>query len=383
MAAGLTPMEVQIYSLPELVNESLARYNGSARTLVGAPMAAAVRQVYVIGCGDSFMAAVGSELAFWTLAGLPCRAATALHFARYIAPQLHDDGSTLVIGVSVSGQVARTVEGLRMATRAGARTIALTGDSSSRLAHSGQYVFPAVVPPAASTSPSPGIRSYVASLLALYLLALRLGEARGLLEPQVVAGAREELRLIPELQAKVIRAGMDSVRAWLSSTSEISEFVFLGAGPAYGVALFGAAKMLEASGDSALGQDLEEWAHVQYFARDASTPTVIIDCGGAGYSRAIEVAQAAGAVGRRVVAVVPAGEGPVSRVADLILPLPGQIREAFTPLLFSVPLMCLASERAKSLHEIPYRGFGGGRSQAEGGGASRIQSSALLPEVEE
>lgn len=383
MAAGLTSMEEQIYSVPELVDVSLPRYLGSARTLVGASLATALRQVYLIGCGDSYMATVGSELAFWTLAGLPCRALTALHFSRYIAPQLRDDGSTLVIGVSVSGEVARTVEGLRMAARAGARTIALTGDSSSRLARSSQYLFPAVVPAMANTSPSPGVRSYVASLLALYLLAVRLGETRGFLEPEIVAGAHEELRSIAELQAQAIGAGMECIKTWLSSADQIREFVFLGAGPAYGVALFGAAKILEASGDPALGQDLEEWAHLQYFARDVSTPTVIIDCGGAGYSRAVEVAQAARAIGRRVLAVVPAGEGVISSVADVTLALSGQTREAFTPLLYSIPVMCLASERAKSLRENPYRGFGGGRSRAEGGGASRIQSSALLPEVEE
>ena len=383
MAAALTSMEEQISSLPELLNETLPRYAGSARTLIGSAMAASVRQVYVVGCGDSFMAAAGSELAFWTLAGLPCRAATALHFARYIAPHLHDDGGTLVIGVSVSGQVARTVEALRMASRAGARTVALTGNESSRLALSGQCVFPAVVPPMTSTTPSPGARSYFASLLALYLLAIRLGETRGYLEPRKGSGARDELCSLSELQAEAIRTAGIRARDWLQATNEIREFVFLGAGPSYGVALFGAAKMLEASGDSACGQDLEEWAHLQYFARDVTTPTVIIDCGGSGYSRACEVAQAAKAIGRRVLAVIPATEGSISEVADLVFPLSGSTREAFAPLLYSVPLLCLASERANLLQEKPYRGFGGGRSRVEGGGASRIQSSALLPEVDE
>ncbi|OQB26973.1 MAG: Glutamine--fructose-6-phosphate aminotransferase (isomerizing) [Chloroflexi bacterium ADurb.Bin180] len=382
MAAGITSMDAQVESLPELVGEILPRYAASARTRIGTVMAAAVRQVYVLGCGDSHMAAVGSELAFWTLAGLPCRAATALHFARYIAPHLQDDGGALVIGVSVSGQVARTVEALRMARRVGARTLAVTGDASSRLALSAQCVFPAVVPAMATPAPSPGVRSYMASLAALYLLAVRLGEARGFLTPQSAASARDELRSLPRLQAEAIRTGTDRASAWLAATEEIHEFVFLGAGPAYGVALFGAAKMLEGSGDSACGQDLEEWAHLQYFAKDVATPTVVIDCGGAGYSRACEVAQAARAIGRRVVAVVPADERCIAGIADATFPVPGALREEFAPLLYSVPLMCLASERARLLRETPYRGFGGGRSKAEGGGASRVQSSALLPEVD-
>ncbi len=79
----------------------------------------------------------------------------------------------------------------------------------------------------------------------------------------------------------------------------------MGAGPLYGVAMFSAAKMLEASGDPAMAQETEEWAHLQYFASRPDTPTILISTGGLDGDRMAEVARAAQSIGRRVVGVLP------------------------------------------------------------------------------
>jgi glucosamine--fructose-6-phosphate aminotransferase (isomerizing) len=382
MAYTPTPMDDQILSLPDLMSECLPAFTADIRTLIGPALAGDLRQVYIIGCGDSHMAAVGCELAFCSLAGVPCRAMAALHFARYTAPFLADPQGTLVIGVSTSGEVARTLEGLRLAHRAGARTVALTANPSSRLALSAHYVLSAKISPSKDPSPAPGVRSYMASLLALDLAAVRIGEASGFLSREAALLARDELRSLSEALAAAAETGFDRTERWVESSMDVGEFVFLGGGPAYGTALYGAAKMFEASGDSADGQDLEEWAHLQYFAREVATPTVIIDCRGRSYGRACEVADAARAIGRRVLGVLPENETHIASRAELVFPLSAAIREAFAPLLYSVPVMCLASERAKVLGETPYRGFAGGRSRSEGGGVSRVQSSALTEEAE-
>jgi glucosamine--fructose-6-phosphate aminotransferase (isomerizing) len=378
MGEELTAMEEQVLSLPELVNESLPAFGASVRTLLRPALTRDLRQVYLVGCGDSHMAAVGAELAFHSLTGLPCHALTALHFSRYTAPFLAvaDAHETLVIAISVSGEVARTVEALHMARRAGALTVALTGNAGSRLARAGEHLLYTRISARRNPAAAPGVRSYAASLLALYLAAVRLGEVHGYLNPAAAAAARNELHSVPEVQAAALRSNRERSRELAAACSDAREFVFLGGGPAYGVALYGAAKLFEASGDSADGQDIEEWAHLQYFARDVSTPTFIIDPQGRAYSRACEVAEAARAIGRRVVAVVPEGEASIAASATWVLPLPQGLREAFAPLILCLPLMCFASERARVLKESPYRGFGGGRSQLEGGGASRIQSSA-------
>ena len=373
----------QVYSLPEMVSACLPSFLQTAAGLLTSALSTPLRQVYILGCGDSHMAAVGAELAWHTLAGVPTYAVTALHFARYIAPFLAGphNGRTLVIGVSVSGEVARTIEAVRLARQAGATTVALTGALQSRLALSAEHVLQTTVPAVPSPMHAPGVRSYMASLLMLYAAATRVGQLRDTLGPAAVAAASDELQQMPEAIAATLRANDEAIARAITAWQDAREFVFLGAGPNYGTALFSAAKLLEASGDAALGQDMEEWAHLQYFAREPRTPTWVIDARGRGYSRACEVAAAAKAIGRRVAAVVPDGETTISAQAGAVFPVHGGIREAFSPLLYSLAGMLVANYRHQLLQESYYRAFGGGRSIREGGGASRVQSSAIQEEL--
>ena len=110
---GRSPLHQQIDTLPELVE---SKVDDLARAVAGLLSPDTCRQlegVAIFGCGDSHHAAVNAELAFAQLAGLPCRAATAMQFGRYLAPYLGSRGpQTLALAVSVSGQVSRTVEAL-------------------------------------------------------------------------------------------------------------------------------------------------------------------------------------------------------------------------------------------------------------------------------
>lgn len=383
MDQAKTPMLEQIYSLPEMLSVCLTPFLQAAADVLAAALCTPLRQVYLLGCGDSHMAAVGAELAFHTLTGVPTRAVTALQFARYTVPFLAEphDGRTLVIGVSVSGEVARTIEAVRLARQAGATTVALTGALQSRLAVSAEYVLQTIVPALPSPVHAPGVRSYMASLLMLYAGATVIGQVRNALSLAEAAATRDELHQMPEAIAATLRANDEATERLVTSWRDAPEFVFLGAGPNYGAALFSAAKLLEASGDAALGQDTEEWAHLQYFAREPRTPTFIIDALGQSHSRACEVAAAAKAIGRRVAAIVPLGETAISAQAEAVLPVRGDVREVFSPLLYSLAGMLLANYRTEVLQESYFRCFGGGRSVREGGGASRVQSSAIQEQL--
>ena len=123
------------------------------------------------------------------------------------------------------------------------------------------------------------------------------------------------------------------------------------------------------------------YAHLQYFGRVESTPTFVIDAGGRCISRAREVAVAANAIGRRVGAVVPLSETEIAAQADVVLAIHGTVREAFSPVLYSLPGMLFADYRSQALGEAYFRGFGGGRSAEGGGGISRIRTSAIQKEL--
>jgi glucosamine--fructose-6-phosphate aminotransferase (isomerizing) len=349
--------------------------------VLGQKLCRSLERLYVTGCGDSHHAAVACELAFHELAGLPSLALSALPFSRYTVPFLPQRGRTAVVGISVSGEVSRTVEALRLARQAGATTIALTGNPNSRLAQAADYVLPAKVTPLHQL-PTPGVRSFVASILILYLAAVRMGELRGRLAGDATDAARCELLGLAEAVEATVECNASAAKDLAARWTDAEEYVFLGGGPNYGTALFCAAKVLEASGEMAVGQDIEEWTHLQYFGRVESTPTFVIDAGGRCRSRAREAAVAAKAIGRRVAAVVPQHEGEITAQADVVLAIHGKVREAFSPLLYSLPGMLFADYRSQALGEAYFRGFGGGRSAEGGGGISRIRTSHIQEELE-
>src|SRR6185295_8184104 len=111
-------------------------FDASARHTFDFALCTSVKRVYLTGCGDSHHASVGAELAFHQLAGVPTQALTALSFSRYTAGYLPQTGplTNLVIAVSVSGVVSRTIEALQLARKAGAVGVALTGSPQSPLA---------------------------------------------------------------------------------------------------------------------------------------------------------------------------------------------------------------------------------------------------------
>lgn len=377
---GRSPLHQQVDTLPDLVREMIDPLARQAAGLLTPARSREVGQVFICGCGDSHHASVNAEMAFGQLAGLPCRAARALHFGRYISPTLPENA--LVLGVSVSGMVSRTIEALDLARQAGAATVAITGNRRAGLVEAGDMLLYTAVPPLPDEFPGlvvPGARSYIASQLALYLLAIQLGQARGHLSKPKANSLRRELAATAGLMESTIAACDPPAREAASSWQDEGAFIYCGSGPNYGTALFSAAKILEASGDPAGAQEIEEWAHLEYFAREPGTPTFLISAAGRDEDRVLEVATAARAIGRGLALIAPQDSGLAAAAEqDIFFPLSGPIREGFSPLLACLPGLLFAAYRADILGEPYFRGFGGGRSAEGGGGISRIRTSHRL-----
>jgi glucosamine--fructose-6-phosphate aminotransferase (isomerizing) len=366
-------MLAQIHSLPALIREVLPLYDRDVREALDDNLCCSARRLFITGCGDSHHAAVASELAFESLAGLPTEPMTALQMSRYAVDFLPqgESGANVVIGVSVSGEASRSLEALLRARRVGATTIALTGTPGSRIALAGDRLLPMTTP---SFDFAPGVRSYIATLLMLYLAAVRMGEVRGQLTPSQAGDVRQEIAATVDAVECTIAQCEEPTRKLAEDWRDASEFVFTGGGPNFGTALFSAAKVIEASGDSAVGQDTEEWAHLQYFCRAVPTPTFIITAADRDLSRAVEVAVAARAIGRRVVTVAPQ-DLPVGHVSNVTY---SSVREMFSPLVACIPGMLFAAHRADVIGESYFRAFGGGRDPTGGGGISRIRTSEMV-----
>ena len=325
-----------------------------------------VRQVIVCGCGDSHHAAVslGWTIANWT--GLPAAGLTALEAARYLIPHLNSEaGRVLLVAISASGATVRTREAVALAKSVGMQTLAVTmapaaGPLAAEADSSIQLQMPAV-------AGGPGLLSYLAALLAGYALAARLPP--GEVQETVDTGLTQMSKHLAAWQA-----GQRSVAAELLERFDPAwPLMFLGSGPAHGSARFAAAKCIEAGGQVAWAQEVEEWAHLEYFCDPAELPVWILSGKGASVGREREVAEAARRIGRTV--ALSEWE-PAHR-------MPAWLRESLAPLvLWSGPLM-FADQWMSRIGQEPFRGFGGGRSRDQGGGISRIRSSERVTSLVE
>lgn len=368
----------EIQSLAELSNQIVGPLDETMRRKVDHDLILSLKRIYVTGCGDSHHASLATELAFESLTGLSTEPMNAGLFGRYAAGFIPKTGpkTNLLVGISVSGQVSRTAEALRMGAQAGAVAAALTANPESPVASEASIVLDVPVPEfdIPEGTAVPGVRSYYTSQMGLYLLAIRIAEVRNQINNSEAAKLRDYLRGIADLISQTLEACEPIAKQAAQDWIDDSEFVFAGSGPNFATAIFSAAKILEASGDSSMGQDMEEWAHLQYFAKEVETPTFIITAGDRDLSRAEEVAVAAKQIGRKVAVIAPNSAKTLIKSADVHFPIP-EVEERFSPLITSIPGDLFAAYLAEARNEPFFRDFKGGRSAEGGGGISRIRTS--------
>lgn len=377
----MNSMILEICSLPSLLKETFQNLDDTIRTKLDHELCLSLKRVFIAGCGDSHNVGVNSELVFHRLAGIPAQALTAMNFARYIAGFLPATGpkTNLVIGISVSGEVSRTVEGLLLARQQGATTLALTGTPGSHVEQVAEITIHAIAPflPVPDSVHVPGVRSYLVNQVALLLMAIRIGEVRGKLTSAEANKIRGQIKNLAPAIEETISSNDLPAKQLVETWKDAHEFVFIGSGPNYGTALFSAAKILEASGDAAMGQDTEEWCHLQYFAREANTPTIFISAGERDLSRAVETIIAAKKIGRRVAIIAPKNEKSLHDLADISFAYPDGICEILSPMLAAIPGEMIAAYRSELINEPYFRNFEGGRDIVGGGGPSRIRNSEV------
>ncbi|MGK5628012.1 SIS domain-containing protein [Streptomyces sp. URMC 123] len=370
-----------MYSTGTMLRQSAAlaadieRLTGSVAASAGAALdavpGAPLREVVLVGSGDSHHAGVATQLAFERLAGVPCTALSTQQFLDYgMLGPARQDTATLVVTVSASGSSPRLVTAAHRARDRGLPTLAVTGRQGSPL---GDAATAEVVAALGLTERSPGIRTYQASLLALLLLAVRLAGARHALPGSGTRHALPGSSPAPgedDLVAEVI-ATADAVRATVRAADapcrDLAErltetgrpwapLVFTGTGPARGTAMYAAAKVVEAAGLPAYAQDTEEYWHIERFADPADAPLVVLAPPGPGHARAVELAAAASGHGRRVIAVAGQDDTELTRAAWHTVPLAGTAREEWSPLVGHVFAGLLGARLADRLGRAPFSG---------------------------
>jgi glucosamine--fructose-6-phosphate aminotransferase (isomerizing) len=364
----------QIKLIPELHRREFDRLDAAVRRALDHNDILSVKSILITGCGDSYMAGAAAQMAFTSLTGLRVDAEKAMQAARYsLVDQPHDFPlNPLTIAISVSGEVSRTVEAARVAREKGALVLAVTGDPDSRLGQTADRLIDCSLPPVPD---APGVLTYHFSLLALYLLAIRFAEVRGKISQNQGNVLRDELKNLADIIEGNIMALSEPAQALAGELQSHCNYVFVGHGPNFATALFSAAKVVEASGYQAVGQDTEEWAHLEYFINvNVDTPTFLISPGGRGHNRVAELMEAMNRVGRTIVAVVPKGDAAILPSAAYVLPLSGDVPEMYSPLVYALPGALFSAYLYEEIGAEPFR-----RSEAPyEAGDNAIRSSDIL-----
>jgi glutamine---fructose-6-phosphate transaminase (isomerizing) len=308
----------------------------------------AVKQVYLTGDGDSYHAACAAELTFEAIADVACKPMSAQRFLDYGAAWMRPAAphQTLVVATSASGGTKRVVQAIERAKEHGALTIALTGMPDSAVTQVADRTIMVELP---QKQRSPGIRTYQASLLGMLLVAIQLGEMQNTCPQPQANGLRQELGALADIVDATTKAIKGPCREVADLIADTPAMAMIGSGPSYGTALFSAAKVIEAAGIFALGQDLEEWWHVERFAYPVEMPLFVIAPPGHSHWRAGDLAATAHALGRRVIAVTHKDQTEVTRHAHAALPVHGEVREEFSPLLYHLFASYVASYVAERL----------------------------------
>jgi glucosamine--fructose-6-phosphate aminotransferase (isomerizing) len=310
--------------------------------LVGDPRVERADRLVLTGSGDSLFAAISTRPALRRWSRRSIDVLTALELGRYEAPLLGP--ADVVLGISNSGGSARTRESLTLARERGALTVAVVGSRSGPLAGLAERVLhrPVGAPEGVDGSRARvylNLIEYVATLVTLYGLGLELGVRGGGLARADAAAWVDRLDAAIDAIGEVARQVEPAVAALAGELDGADTIWVIGGGPNRGTADYLAAKFHEQLPVNGISQDLEEWAHLQYFLTLAwKTRSVVLVL-------APLVAGIAAAGGRAVVVGHPAhGSFPGAHARlDVAVDMP----ELLTPVIYHVPVQLLVLHLAR------------------------------------
>jgi len=294
-------------------------------------------KVTILACGTSWHAALVGKYLIESLAQLPVEVDYGSEY-RYRNPIVA--GKELVIVITQSGETADTLAALREARRKGAHSIAIcnvVGSMVTREADGTVYTHAGPEIGVAST------KAFTSQLVALQLLALHLAQVRETLAPTQIRRHIEELLKIPQLLEQALKASAATERV-AERFYNRTDFLFLGRGINYPIALEGALKLKEISYIHAEGYPAGEMKHGPIALIDEQMPVVAIAPDDHVLEKMIGNVQEAKARGGSVIAVTTDGESRMAAVlgaTDVLLPMPATA-PLLTPILMTIPLQLLA-----------------------------------------
>jgi glucosamine--fructose-6-phosphate aminotransferase (isomerizing) len=310
--------------------------------------------VYAIGDGDSLFAAQAAAYGFQEAGGVTCFPLPALEFLHYVLPGLgkKDPARILVVGISASGGSTVVIKALQEIRRLypAIKTFAVCGKDGAALASAAEYTKSVQLEELGRT---PGIRTYGASLAGLFSLACSIGEAK----KRNSRLSREEIASFLEAGSIGVEKTIESIIPGGEKLAALAEGPFIsciGCGPDQGTASFSGAKIVEASGVYAAGQDPEEWNHVESFAYPLDSAMMVFANPGPALKRSVSLIHTGKAMGHRLLVICPGELREFENPVDQVIPVFGPYSPWLAVFTQYIPGTILAYYLAKRLNRAMF-----------------------------
>ena len=292
------------------------------------------KRIVIVACGTSWHAGLIGKQIIESLCRVPVEVEYASEF-RYRNPVVTADD--VVIAISQSGETADTLAAVQLAKEKGAFIYGICnaiGSSIPRATNTGTYIHVGPEIGVAST------KAFTGQVTVLTMFALALAEARGTIDRQEYLKIVKGLNAIPCVISEVLKTN-DKVKDQARTFTYAHNFLYLGRGYSYPVALEGALKLKEISYIHAEGYPAAEMKHGPIALIDSDMPVVVIATHNAMYEKVLSNIQEIKARQGRVIALVSKGDDTIAKIADEVIELP-DVLECLEPLVATIPLQLLA-----------------------------------------
>lgn len=294
----------------------------------------AAKRIIIVACGTSWHAGLIGKQIIESLCRIPVEVEYASEF-RYRNPVV--TGNDVVIAISQSGETADTLAAVKLAKQHGAFIYGICnaiGSSIPRATDTGSYIHVGPEIGVAST------KAFTGQVIVLTMLALALAKEKHTIDEDVYTKIVKGLSNIPEKMEETLKLN-DRISRLSRIFTYARNFLYLGRGYSYPVALEGALKLKEISYIHAEGYPAAEMKHGPIALIDSDMPVVVIATRNAMYEKVLSNIQEIKARKGKVIALVSKGDETISKIADEVIELP-DTEECLEPLLATIPLQLLA-----------------------------------------
>lgn len=338
----------ELIEQPDKVAETLREEREAIREAAKHLCQRPISRIYLTGCGDSMAVMQGVRYFLEEVLEIPCEDMQALEFAYYERKNV--DENTLVIMLSSSGETMRTLECMYVAKAKGAQTLTLSNTPGSTLVRESTRGL--IIHAQRKGWPT---QSSTAAMAMLVQLGIDMARERGYC-PEKLDAYQKELDGLPEMMRKVTKDCEEEVKRWADHLADKSIYLFVGGGPSYSCAFFGAAKIKEATPNYAILVPLEEFHH--YNTLKEGDPAIVVAPKGYSVPRAYETLVSARNFGGEGFVVTTVGEDVLASEAAGAILLP-EITEFFSGMVYSIPVQMFG-------YYVAMEKYNRAKAQAEG-----------------